>query len=323
MQFGEMKWQAKLKKEHEACVSVQEPPAATSQHAAGAVSDPPEIEAAPAVGRTMPDVAAGPIQTSKSQADIALQRTPAPAVDLASHQVAPASKSVPNTQQPAAALQTKQTNAHGSTQELQNATAAESGSNVDEELPLPASLGDKAPGQTPAGRDDEMLAGRQSPGQTAVGRDDEVLTGLGAPDQVPAGREGAALTGQQAPDQAITPEWDGTLAGEEAQSGGGDGLGSPSGGPDQAPVSTAAETAASAAAADGAVQLQQPAGGPLFEAHFADEQPHIHSEGAVAAAATPAKRPAEVSVRGLHPRHKLLKRYIKKDVCSQCIFAEK
>lgn len=279
MQFGEMKWQAKLKKEHEACVSVQEPPAATSQHAAGAVSDPPEIEAAPAVGRTMPDVAAGPIQTSKSQADIALQRTPAPAVDLASHQVAPASKSVPNTQQPAAALQTKQTNAHGSTQELQNATAAESGSNVD-----------------------EMLTGRQSPGQTAVGRDDEVLTGLGAPDQVPAGREGAALTGQQAPDQAITPEWDGTLAGEEAQSGGGDGLGSPSGGPDQAPVSTAAETAASAAAADGAVQLQQPAGGPLFEAHFADEQPHIHSEGAVAAAATPAKRPAEVSVRGLHPR---------------------
>lgn len=296
--FGRMTCAGKAKLE--ACVSLQEPPAATSQHAAGALFDRRDMEATPDEGRSSADVAAEPTQVSNSHADTAPQRLAAPAVDLASPQAAPASGLAPEAQQPAAELQPRQDNIHDSTQELQHATAAETGNVADDKLPVPASLGDEAPGQAPAGRDDRMLTGRQAPGQTPAGRDDEALTGPGAPDQTPCGRDDAALAGHDAPDQAMAADWDRTLAGDEAQTSEGDevltGPGLPSGEPDQAPISTATETAASAAASESAVQQQQPAPGALSGPPSLNEQPQVHSEAAVAVS-TPAKRPVEVGVR--------------------------
>ncbi|BDA43795.1 hypothetical protein COCOBI_04-8120 [Coccomyxa sp. Obi] len=263
----------------------QETPAASSQHAGAR-----ENEAALEVGRSVPDVAAEPTQASNSHAVTVPQRTSASAVDLASQQPAPASQSDPEAQQQ---QPPQQDNVHGSTQELQDSTV-ESGRNADEKLPMSASVGDDAPGQTPAGGDDDALTGRQAQGQTPAGRDDEALTGLGPPDQAP---NDAALTGQEAPDQAVAAERNGTLVGDQVPSGRADeaptGPGLPFGAADQAPASTASETAASAAAVEAAEQLQQQlAEGAPLGPRSTNQQSQIHSEPAVAAP-TLAKRPAE------------------------------
>ena len=261
---------------------LQESPAATSQPAVGTQSHQNEKEAASEVGQRLPEVAAEPIQTLNSPADTALQRPSSPAGDLASYPAAPAPHLDPEAQKSAAEVQPQQDDTHDSTEELQHAKAAETGIVADEKLPVLPSLGDDAPGQAPAGKDDKAL------------------TGPGAPGQAPSGRDGAAPTVQEAPDQAMAPEEKGTLVGDKAPSGGADealaGPGMPSGAPEQAPVSIAGETAASAAALQGAVQLQQPAEGAPSKPLSLDEQPHSHSEPAVAAL-IPAKRPAEVGNR--------------------------